>query len=429
MGDYMNIFMQEGSLGPEVELLQSILKKLQFYSGKIDGIFNLATKEALIRFQKNYGVKPDGIVGKNTMARLKPYINGYTYYVIRPGDTLYKIAMQFNTNVNFILFANNNINPNELQIGQVIIVPFGEVVKTDISYTYSFMQSNLNALRTIYPFLQFGSIGNSVLNRQITYVKIGNGSKQVLYNSSIHANEWITAVLTMKFIERFSKSYVLDTNIFGYRARDLFEDCSLYIIPMMNPDGVDLVTGYFNENDEIYKQASNIARSYPEIPFPSGWKANIKGVDLNLQFPANWEEAMEIKYAEGFRTPAPRDYVGVAPISQPESIALYNFTNRNKIRLTISFHSQGKVIYWRYLDYMPEGSFEIAREFSRVSGYELDETPLRSSFAGYRDWFIQDFNRPGFTVEVGEGENPLPISSFDEIYSNIEGIFVLGMVL
>ena len=148
-----------------------------------------------------------------------------------------------------------------------------------------------------------------------------------------------------------------------------------------------------------------------------------------MQFPANWEEARKIKYAEGFKIPAPRDYVGVEPITQPESRALYNFTNRNNFRLTVSFHSQGKVIYWRYLDFLPENSFEIAKEFSQVSGYQLDETPLRSSFAGYRDWFIQDFNRPGFTIEVGEGQNPLPIYQFNEIYSDIEGIFVLGMVL
>ena len=162
----------------------------------------------------------------------------------------------------------------------------------------------------------------------------------------------------------------------------------------------------------------------------NGWKfLKLTGVDLNLQFPANWEKARKIKYGEGFKSPAPRDYVGISPISQPEAGSLYKFTKNNDFRLTISFHSQGEVIYWKYLDFMPERSLEIAKQFSRISGYELDETPLRSSFAGYRDWFIQDFNRPGFTVEVGEGENPLPISQFDEIYSDIEGIFVLGMVL
>ena len=71
----------------------------------------------------------------------------------------------------------------------------------------------------------------------------------------------------------------------------------------------------------------------------------------------------------------------------------------------------------------------IGNQFARVSGYSLEETPYNSSFAGYKDWFIQDYNRPGYTVEVGEGDNPLPISQFDEIYNDILGILVLGAVL
>ena len=298
-----------------------------------------------------------------------------------------------------------------------------------MNFSYNIMMSNLISLKKIYPFLKIGYIGESVLKRPIPYVKIGIGKKQILYNSAIHANEWITALLTMKFIEKFSKSYVINGKILEYRARDLFEECSLYIIPMMNPDGVDLVTGYFKKNNDVYNQANNISINYKKIPFPSGWKANINGVDLNLQFPANWEKARDIKYKEGFTIPSPRDYVGEAPLTQPEAIALYNFTKKNSFKLTISFHSQGKVIYWRYLDYLQENSYKIAQKFSKVSGYELDDTPLRSSFAGYRDWFIQNFNKPGFTIEVGEGENPLSILQFDEIYSDIEGIFVLGMVV
>lgn len=424
----MDIF-KEGYIGPDAQLIQSTLKKLGFYNGEIDGIFGIKTKEAVIRFQREFGLGVDGIVGNNTWNRLLPYINGYSYYVINQGDTLYSIARRFNTNVNYILTANPNINVNNLIIGEMIIVPFNTIVKTDISYTYKILELNISALRNVYPFLEFGSIGRSVLGRDIPYIKIGRGTKQVLYNASIHANEWITSVLVMKFIENFSRAYVMDKDIFGYRARDLFEECSLYIVPMMNPDGVDIVTGYIRQGSSVYDDVKRIADRYPNITFPSGWKANIKGVDLNLQFPARWEEAREIKYSEGFTTPAPRDYVGLAPLTQPEAIALYNFTNINNFRLTISYHTQGKEIYWRFLDYLPEDSFKIAMEFSRVSGYTLSETPYRSSFAGYRDWFIQEFNRPGFTIEAGEGVSPLPISQFDTIYADNEGILVLGMVL
>ena len=61
---------------------------------------------------------------------------------------------------------------------------------------------------------------------------------------------------------------------------------------------MDLVNGLLNSGI-YYRRARQIADDYPAIPFPDGWKANIDGVDLNLQFPAGWEMAKQIKFSQG----------------------------------------------------------------------------------------------------------------------------------
>ena len=90
----------------------------------------------------------------------------------------------------------------------------------------------------------------------------------------------------------------------------------------------------------------------------------------------------------------------------------------------LALHTQGQVIYWQFRDYQVPGARALAEEFARLSGYALEDTPYESSFAGYKDWFIQNWRRPGFTIECGAGESPLPLSQFDEIYRDILGILV-----
>lgn len=157
-----------------------------------------------------------------------------------------------------------------------------KIVPTNQKYHYDLMKQNIRELKRAYPFLEIKTSGRSVLGKPIPYIKIGTGKKQILYHASIHANEWITSVLLMKFIENFCKAYIFNQNIQGYSAQRLFQNISLYIIPMVNPDGVDLVTGNIDKKSKIYQNYQEIASRFPTIPFPDGWKANFNGVDLKI---------------------------------------------------------------------------------------------------------------------------------------------------
>ena len=422
--------LRYGSKGPMVEYLQLALQRAGENPGTVDGIFGKRTLAATERFQRRNGLSADGLVGRLTMAKLFPYLTGYTIHVVRRADTLYAIAQRYGSSVDAIETANPKIEAGNLSVGEELIVPLGfSVVPEDVRWSHALLMFVLDGLSARYPFLRMGRIGSSVMGKPIPFVSVGQGAVQVGYNASHHANEWITTPVLLKYLETYASAYVAGGSIAGTAAAELYNRTTLFLVPMVNPDGVDLVTGMIGSDDSYYRQAQAFAEFYPSIPFPSGWKANISGVDLNLGYPAGWERARTIKFSQGFTRPGPRDYVGSAPLAEPENRAMAQFTREHDFRLTLSYHTQGRVIFWRYLDYEPEGSREIADAFSAISGYAVEETPYASGFAGYKDWFIEQYNLPGYTIEAGLGTNPLPLSQFSAIYGENEGILTLGMVL
>ena len=286
----------------------------------------------------------------------------------------------------------------------------------------------MRGLAARYPFITTGEIGKSVMGRPLWSLTLGHGDNRVMYSAAHHANEWITLPVLLKFTEELAKAYASGGFIYGQSAAELLDYASLFIIPAVDPDGIDLVTGELTSG-EYYDTAVSIASGYPQFPFPSGWKANIRGIDLNLQYPAGWEQARENKAALGITSPAPADFVGASPLSAPESRAMYDYTLSVDPALILAYHTQGEVIYWRFTDYEPAGAYEIGRAFSQLSGYALEDTPFVSGFAGYKDWFIQNYDRPGYTIEAGLGENPLPLSQFDRIYEANLPILTLGSLV
>ncbi|MCL2456640.1 MAG: M14 family metallocarboxypeptidase [Defluviitaleaceae bacterium] len=255
-------------------------------------------------------------------------------------------------------------------------------------FTSKIFENRVEEILHAHPFIHREIIGTSRCGVAIQSLVIGSGEKSVLINAAHHANEWITSLILLRFIEEYAKK--------------IPENITLHCIPLVNPDGVDLLD-------------------------PT-WKANICGVDLNSNYPAGWEIARERKFANGFSAPGARDFVGEKPLCEPESCAMAAYTIFHEPHITLSLHTQGEEIYWRYMDFNPPGAEELARRFAKVSGYKNVDVPDENSHAGYRDWFIARFNRPGFTIECGLGENPLPLSQFDDMYEKVKKILWEAMV-
>lgn len=298
------------------------------------------------------------------------------------------------------------------------------IVPTDVPMTSRLCGECLEKLVEAYPTLRLRELTRTANGRPVWALVLGEGERQVIFTAAHHANEWITATLLLKFAEELAAAQQTGGRVYGVPGETIFRYATVHLVPMVDPDGVDLVTGAIGADTREYATARDIGERFPQIPFPLGWKANLLGVDLNLQYPAGWLQAREIKFAQGYTRPAPRDYVGRAPFNQRESRALAEYTAQIDPALVLAYHTQGEVIYWQFRDYFVEGARQLGEEFARISGYTLEDTPYESSFAGFKDWFIQDWRRPGFTIECGQGENPLPLSQFDKIYRDNLGILV-----
>jgi g-D-glutamyl-meso-diaminopimelate peptidase len=226
----------------------------------------------------------------------------------------------------------------------------------------------------------------------------------------------------MKFAENFLRAYALREMIGEFNIRDMWDRSTIYIMPMVNPDGVDLVLNGLDEDNPYYDKLLIYNSGNPD--FSKNWQANIRGVDLNHNYDASWNLSKMAEGENGIFGPGPTRYSGLYPESEPETRAVSDFTRNHDFRLVLAYHSQGEVIYWNYQDMASSEAKYYAEMLSDISGYELDETVGMASFSGYKDWFIEKFNRPGFTVEVGCGENPLPITQFNKIYHDNEKLLL-----
>lgn len=340
-------------------------------------------------------------------------------------DTVQKIAKLYHCSSERLRELNPLLGEtDEPKQGQCLELPdvaSDRIVRAEAEYGHRQLETDLQRLKRMYPYLTMNVIGRSVLGKPLHAIRIGEGPYRWHFNGACHANEWITSLLLMRFVEDYTRACRWKTSIGGVDASELFRKTTLWIVPMLNPDGVELVQEGLTASHPFFKELSLANSGSSRF---RRWKANVRGVDLNDQFPAGWQEERERR---AVTRPGPRDYSGKAPLTEPEAKALAEWTEKTDFHAVLSLHTQGEEIYWNYRDEEPPESKSWAERLARASGYRA--VMLTGSDAGYKDWFIHKFQRPGFTVEAGWGHNPLPLEAFEDMYDDCLRLFAEALQL
>lgn len=302
-----------------------------------------------------------------------------------------------------------------------------DLMQSSVPMTAARQQAYVLRLRREYPFVYVKTLTRSFFGRRVIALQLGEGARKVLITAGHHANETITTQAVWRFLFAYCAALRAGGSVAGCPARTLYGGSMAYFVPLVNPDGADLTAGACPPQSPEYRAAAAIAAQYPQLPFPDGWKANLRGVDLNLNYPARWELARQIKREQGITGPAPRDFVGFAPLDQPETAALAAYTRCVHPDVMLALHTQGSVIYPGPAQTAPRDADALGAALAAASGYPLEPVPPASANAGYKDWFLQCFRRPAFTVEAGLGENPLPMRQLPQITRAISRIITTAL--
>ena len=258
-------------------------------------------------------------------------------------------------------------------------------------------------------------IGESARGRGIFALALGDLRGATHLVGGTHGSEWLTTLLLFRFCEDLLLAQEQGGVLGEIDITKALENHSLVIVPCLNPDGVQIALG----------KDQPPPKSAPGSP----WQANGNGVDLNHNFDAGWELLHKMEEQEGYIGPGPTRYGGKRPHSEPETRAIAGFCLACDFRRVYAFHSQGEEIYYEYGADTPNRSRLMAEVLAASCGYKVCRPEKIASHGGFKDWFIHTMHRPGFTIEIGRGKNPLPIEELEPIYARLLEMLLLTMLL
>lgn len=291
-------------------------------------------------------------------------------------------------------------------------------------FNYDISKLFVERLTQKYDFLRCSVIGRTYTGRGIFSLSLGNELNCALIVGGVHGCEWLTCLVIYKYIAVLCEAAQKEGFVSSIKIAPLLNKFGVTFVPCLNPDGTEIAVRGLDG-------AGNMRHITEKIPCDdySRWNANSVGVDLNHNFNAEWKKERMLEIENGIISSSPRQFGGFSPESEPETKAITELCRRKKFRTATAFHSQGEEIYSGFCGREPVKSQMMAKILACSCGYKTVENSGLASYAGFKDWFISEFSKPAFTFEIGRGENPLPLSQLDGIYSRLEEAMTLLLLM
>lgn len=285
------------------------------------------------------------------------------------------------------------------------------VVNPSGPYSYEQMMKDASSLAKKYPeLIKVDTIGHSVEGRKIISIEMGTGQHNILVCSTFHAREYIATTYTMNFIDKFAHMVAEHESVGGFTPARLMSKVKFCIIPMLNPDGVNLVQNGFDAT-QYADTLSNMRFTNNVNPKYRCWKANIHGVDLNRNFDYGWETDT-VK-----RTPASSGYKGSYPISEPETQCLVKYMELVQPEAVLAMHTQGRTFYFSTPDSI---SKSIAQRLKLSTHFSTER--VGRPYGSFQDYVNHYYNVLYACVELCPHSGPFPYNddNFQRIYNEAE---------
>lgn len=257
------------------------------------------------------------------------------------------------------------------------------------------MYGYLYVSEQIKEFKNVSVIGNTREKRNIFCIELGSGEKCAVFAAAFHGLEYLTATALMEFAKKFAE------------MPEFHNRLKLYIVPMVNPDGVEIAINGVVPKNPYHR---DIIKHTGIIDFKKVWQANASGVDINHNFNADWKSV--------YNSPGPTKYGGEFPESEPETRAVAKLLRKTEPELFIAFHSQGREIYYDFNGLESKSAKQNAECVAKGCGYEASVPEGTATFGGAKDYYIQEYHKEAYTVELGMGKNPLPHSELPEMIND-----------